>query len=365
MALKVDFSGDTKQIVVKPGNTSIDVKIDIYSDWKEWVLLSDNAKYSSALRTFGGDPTVGGQFAPSYFFLTNGWRIVADNNEDVTVGLNLYTDEGDTPFIVGSGSSVTNQISDAATVDNGVEESLGYEDGIQVNTLIGVTGTDAPIGTKSQPVSNMTDAITIAVARGNDKIQIHGSVPFDVDVQDYKVVGGTISDVVILNGVNVSGTTFDGCKIGGSYNGNIIAKNCNLSDSLSGMNGTFINCGLEGDMYFNDNINTVFDDCSAMTYAFDSPSIYVGETNNLLFVKYTGSIDIYNTHSGSSVTLNMMAGHCNILSGNTGGDIIVRGMGLISDTSSGTTVTTLGNIVPSNVATQHSINVQTEILKNS
>ena len=68
MANKVIFSGESKHIIVKSGVTEIDVQVDLYSDWKEWVVESDNSKYLQAFRTFGGDPTITGQFAPRYFF---------------------------------------------------------------------------------------------------------------------------------------------------------------------------------------------------------------------------------------------------------------------------------------------------------
>ena len=114
---KVTFDGTTKRITVNSGVTSLDVTIDLYSDWKEWVLLSDNSKYLPAFRTFGGDPTASGQYAPSYFFLTNGWRVVV-TNLSLAVSGNLYTDEGTTPFIA-TNSSITHKTSDAAIVSTG------------------------------------------------------------------------------------------------------------------------------------------------------------------------------------------------------------------------------------------------------
>lgn len=60
MAQKVDFDGINRYIILKDGFPSIDVQVDIYSDWKEWWLMGDNSKYPQALRTFGdGFPTFG------------------------------------------------------------------------------------------------------------------------------------------------------------------------------------------------------------------------------------------------------------------------------------------------------------------
>jgi hypothetical protein len=71
----------------------VDVKIDLYSDWKEFVKLADNARFAQAFDVTGGDPIPGGQFISGSFFLRNdlGWRIqTTDEDQDVTFNGNLY-----------------------------------------------------------------------------------------------------------------------------------------------------------------------------------------------------------------------------------------------------------------------------------
>lgn len=74
---KVTFDGINKLILVNDGVTSLDVQIDIYSSWKEWILLDDyiNAKYEQALTTVGGEPTIENQKLDVTYFLINGWKI--------------------------------------------------------------------------------------------------------------------------------------------------------------------------------------------------------------------------------------------------------------------------------------------------
>jgi hypothetical protein len=64
-------------IVQLPSVGTYDAQADIYSRWKDWVLLSDNAKYPPAFDTTGGDPTGGSNtISPSYFLRNDlGWRI--------------------------------------------------------------------------------------------------------------------------------------------------------------------------------------------------------------------------------------------------------------------------------------------------
>lgn len=108
---KVTFDWVNKLITVDAWVTEIDVEQDLYSDWKEWVMLSDNLKYLPALRTIGGDPTSWGNLAPKFFFLINDWRVhVEDLN--INVSTNLYSDDYNTPFVIVN-SAVSNKTTDS------------------------------------------------------------------------------------------------------------------------------------------------------------------------------------------------------------------------------------------------------------
>lgn len=86
------FDGPNKRIMLTPplgeSTTSVLVGADLYSDWKEWVCLSDNSKYDMAMRATGGDDLGGGQKMGSYFFVQNqlGWKITPEHeNADLHV----------------------------------------------------------------------------------------------------------------------------------------------------------------------------------------------------------------------------------------------------------------------------------------
>ncbi len=94
------FNGTTKRITLPSGMVTLDL-LDIYSRWKDWVLLG-NASALQAFRSVGGDiPAI-----PLYLFLLNGWRIVpqsADHALSVTDGV-LEVDGGGDPFVDPAGS---------------------------------------------------------------------------------------------------------------------------------------------------------------------------------------------------------------------------------------------------------------------
>ena len=97
---KVTFDGERKLILINRGELDINIEIDVYSSWKEWVRLRDYAKFEQALRTVGGDPLVGDDSLGATFFLTNGWRMQTwDGDHQLNVVGNLFTEEAEPPFI--------------------------------------------------------------------------------------------------------------------------------------------------------------------------------------------------------------------------------------------------------------------------
>lgn len=100
MAEKVTFDGVQKIIFCDSTADTIIVQSDIYSAWKRWLLVGDNAKYPEALRSVGGDPISEILSLGATFFLINGWKIrPAEQNYILNIEGNLYSDDGSPPFI--------------------------------------------------------------------------------------------------------------------------------------------------------------------------------------------------------------------------------------------------------------------------
>ncbi len=79
--------------VTLPSIGTFDVETNLYSAWKEWIALSDNAKYPPAFDTTGGDNVGGGQEIAPYFFCRNdlGWRIkMPEDDGEIVVSGNLF-----------------------------------------------------------------------------------------------------------------------------------------------------------------------------------------------------------------------------------------------------------------------------------
>lgn len=94
---KVDFDGINKIIYVHPEVTSLDIRVDVYSRWIDWVVLRDNMKFLPVIRYTGYDPIGAGQFTGDTYFLINGWRISIDLSKVKVTGV-LYSDDYDTAY---------------------------------------------------------------------------------------------------------------------------------------------------------------------------------------------------------------------------------------------------------------------------
>lgn len=87
------FDGSNKLIILDTGVVTFTAS-EIYSRWKDWVLLSDNSKYEFAFSSVAGDPISSTQVISPYIFLntTAGWRIRPDETDhQLSIDGNLYS----------------------------------------------------------------------------------------------------------------------------------------------------------------------------------------------------------------------------------------------------------------------------------
>jgi len=181
--LKVSFDGVTKLITVNSNESVIDVQEDLYSAWKRWIQTRDNLKYINAMRSVGGDPTVGGEFLGATFFVTNGWRIVLTNA--TTIEGNIFSDDFDTPYLTEEGvviafSKVSNLIDKVAPST----ETLTEVASSVVNTLNTGTYDGVPF----------EDIMPILLAMAQGKIVNSSSGVYDVYAQDNTSVLYTLTE---------------------------------------------------------------------------------------------------------------------------------------------------------------------------
>jgi hypothetical protein len=100
--MAVSFDGANLRIILS-SVSDLDAQDDLYEKWKEWVPLSDNAKYPPAFDTIGGDSIGASTEVAPYFFLRNdlGWKIKApEATGTINVNGNLFGRSSSTGLFV-------------------------------------------------------------------------------------------------------------------------------------------------------------------------------------------------------------------------------------------------------------------------
>lgn len=218
------FTFDGINKIIQLDNTSSFDVGDLYSRWKDWVLTTDNSKFQQAFRFVGGDPTVGGKSLGITYFLTNSWTIQPFSQDHrLQIEGNLFTDSGDSPFITASGSfnvlieSEVSNLTDSEILSNTQQRSLEY-DPITINTITGTSGTTYPVGTKSSPVNNIDDAITLTGTYGVFEIQVCNNLTINSgsDISNLILTGKNKNIKLTLNSCPADNTTFKNLIITGN-----------------------------------------------------------------------------------------------------------------------------------------------------
>lgn len=354
--MSVVFNGSTRQIeVTDPSVFALDAGKELYSEWKRWQQASpNNAGYAPAFRTFGGDSTAPGQFAPKYYFLINQWTIYINNGNVVTVALNLYSDDFITPYIVAPGSGVSDRNSDAVNVNEEEVKNQSFtNNAITINTLgQGVPGTFYPTGTPPQPSDNYPDAYIIATTRKLNNYHLDGTLVLGMsdNIIDTNWIGDSpIKSIVVMTGQDTSKTTFEKIGITGTATP---TDRCALQQCAV---GNFINfCGVADNCGFNGNItlesadygSIYFGDCKSVIAGTSKPIIDCnGTLSDIQFRGYIGGLEIQGFTGGGNMSVDM-TGRLTLDATCTSGTIVVGGTVLLTDNSGpGCTVVKGSNVI--------------------
>lgn len=348
------FDGDNLLITLTAGGVAheVDVQVDLYSDWKEWVKLAGNSKYPPAFRTIGGDPLTPGINAGAYYFIRNdlGWRI-KPAEEDSTISLtgNLAPENSALPIFEPTIGAFTVAILGLQPITQSVatiltqQQSASYNGQVAIDTVNGVSGTSWPTGTATQPVNNLADAITIATSEGIRAFTVRGTITLNQAFIDWSFygVGSAETCVVQMNSQNVDGSLFSGLELQGTGTGAIHAEHCHLQ-SIAGVSGDFIECGLE------DNVTvaglSTFSKCYSDVPGIGQPWLSLnGGAYGVGVRGYHGGLELRNVSNiGASVSMDGDSARWTLASTCTAGNIVLGGTYQLTDNSAGSTVVETG-----------------------
>lgn len=253
---------------------------------------------------------------------------------------------------------VANQVSLLVNNSGGLINSDAINDqsylGAQVyiNIALGSIGTLYPKGTPPDPVNNWSDAFVIATTRNFQGIHLRGSLDFSAQSLDpmslFEFMGSSpITSLIILDGRDTTGCTFELCGITGTANGKASYRRCNIG-GLSGFFGIATDCGVDGNLTLDStaNENMLFKNCVSIIAGNSRAILDCNDTlADIHFRNYSGGLTVSNFTSGNNMSLDVNQGTIEIDSSCTAGEILVRGIvKLIDNSGPGCTVITEGTV---------------------
>jgi len=348
------FDGENLLITLDAPNAgvlNVNVEPGLYSSWKEWVQIGDNAKYPIAFRSVGGDPLTPGIDAGAYFFIQNqsGWRIKPfEADATITLVGNLAPEDSTIPIFNPTDGDYTVFVNGLQPITQNVDTILqqaqetSYNGEVWLDTINGASGVGYPIGTASEPVDNLDDALTIAEQIGVRRLRLTGSIILDRDLQYWVIRGSSGESLINLNGKTLDGTINQRAEVYGGIaltnpKDRVVFEECFLrSEGVSGVRGIIIDCYLFGEVTLSG--ATEFNRCHSGVAGVNTPAINCNNlaSSSLSVRTYTGGLELLNiSEPDFDASIDLMSGHLILDSTVSDGTVVIRGVGHITDNSTG------------------------------
>lgn len=345
---RVIFDGENKLIYIDPDTEVIDIRSDVYSNWKEWVQVRDNAKYEPAMRTTGGDPISGGINTGDIYFLINDWRIVVDHNLDIYGA--IYSDNYASPYVREPGTNIViNRVSNLVQsigTDEALQRTIDYGGKVFIDFSSIESGDKYPFGTWSRPVNNFSDAIAVSIRYGLDELFVRNGTGTLTGVAANYTISGVSKNCTVLigTGAQISGCRFNNLTLAGNIGGNEIqAESCRLNEMIN-VNGSYTDCAFNASITLADNCNAIFHNCYSSIPGTTTPVLDFGSVVGYASVNirsYSGGLTVIDSDAaGVTTTIEVEAGRVILEPTCTAGYASIRGVAQLIDNSAGMTVDT-------------------------
>jgi len=327
--------------------------------------LEDSEEGMAYLRTHNHNTsvTVGGVTLARVVEIINGYTVTF---EDGQYAVNLVGANSNVGDVVNVNQVSVRSANSAGLQDLSVLLSAAYQGEVCVDTVNGQSGTDVPIGTRTQPVNNFADAKTIAEKEGLRRIRILSSCTLDtVDFSDGYVFTGDNAGTDVLT-ISPSATVqyceFNNLSVQGTADGNNIYRECVMLD-IDFTSGFIFQCSLNGTIKINGTELLALLSCFSNRLAgTQQPIIDFNGNGQLILRDYHGAIELRNHTDNSGdgdLCLDFSSGVCIIHESVTAGYIPVRGVCRVVDNSTGNANVvdeTVNNLVNTNASSLNVIN---------
>lgn len=248
------------------------------------------------------------------------------------------------PVFTTFGTQVIRTSSSSATLQE-IEaiQFSSFNGGVSVDTTSAFSGTEFPVGTPEQPVNNLSDALTIANARGLETFFILSSLTLaSLNFDNKRFIGFSERQTTITldPSASLANAEFTRATITGTLDGDAALLDCTVG-TLTFLNGLIKRCGLQGTVTLGGSSPAAFINCYDSLAGTGVPIVDMGGSGQELIVRnYNGAIQINNKTGADDASIDVDSGRVILDSTVTAGDIIVRGVGTLVDNSGGTAAVT-------------------------
>lgn len=296
-----------------------------------------------------GSVTVGGvQLAP-VLNLINGYTVTF---EDGQYAVNLAGANSNVGDNVNVNQVSVRSANSAGLVQTREIQYASFEGGVWIDSTSTTVGTTYPAGTRRAPVNNLADAMLILNLYGFSTIYVLGDLLIDSggDYQGVSFIGESKnkSTFTISAAANVYKCEFYEAHVDGVLDGDCVLKDC-LIDDLTYVSGFIESCVLVGTVTLGGAATAHFLDCYSGVPGSTTPTIDCGGNGPALAIRnYNGGVKLQNKTGAAAVSIDLNSGQVVLDSTVTQGEVVIRGVGKLTDNSTGTTVVKAGDLIQGN-----------------
>ena len=216
-------------------------------------------------------------------------------------------------------------------------EYSSFGGGVTVDLTSSFSGIVYPTGTPRQPVNNFLDALTIKTIRGFTKFYIRGDATIDAGLLYNGLIfegeSSTRSEFTITSAADVLGCEFNNATVTGVLDGYSVIRDCVIQD-LEFFDGFIYDSILSGTINLSGDQPSFIINCNSGIAGSLTPTIDMGGSgSSLVLRKYDGGIKLINKNGPDKVSIDLARGQVILDSTVTAGEILIRGIGKLTDNS--------------------------------
>ncbi|RLA43131.1 MAG: hypothetical protein DRR06_12840 [Gammaproteobacteria bacterium] len=360
MTLIASIDGPSRRVYLHADTVGASVHpIDIYKEMRTLRRTDETLRgYDLFMKSSGNESKGSGKFTERYVTLLGGTRVVPfDTSSELTITGTIITDEGTEGIACFDRTSLSPttvvdinyfppqveviEVSSGSGLSVGQDKKLSEVHGqvgrqIYVDTSSGANGN----GYQQSPFNSLSDAVTEAESLGVSSLVVLDDITLTKNLKNFSITGVGLP-TIDLNGQDLKGTKFYQCGLEGLFSNPIIAEECLLLNN-SYLNGFFQKCAMLGNSFCIDGSKVVMEECISAIAGLGRPSIsaVVSGTCELSIRGQKGGLDVRDCNQATDeITVEMLPGSVSLATSCTGGSIVVRGIGILTYTTLGSSLT--------------------------